>query len=457
MPIPQESPAFAASVVSRRSPKLRQLLRKRLRQLLRITSGVAICLALAATAIAIWWLTSLNALPDIGDPFDVAAFRGFSVPDDQNAFTFLRRAQEKLTPSPPSLPLSWSQADPKARAWVESNREALALFREGAERSDAANPAGDSVVNGQRLALLVLLEGGKRQAGGDTAGAWDCYRAVLRMATHTRRRGSLPQRQDLDAYWNGWLQQRLATWAADPRITIPQLRNALDEVLKCEPGPDWDSFAIKAGYLEMMRSLAQPPDPHLVYLQYTCRVGDMQLPPDLAGYLAAARRFVLREPERSRRVLQRLYANWLAHLETPGLRPRKPAIRASFTLVIDTDPITMGTSRVPLYAVSPDAPDVARSLPPPDVARWLGTTTDAKLRILLANDSQWPWTPDRLRDRRAHGDLVLMVAREIYRRERGSPPPSDQALVGPYLKSLPDDGSAELDDGTVPTSGEPST
>ncbi len=80
------------------SQKLLQLLRKRLRQLLRVALVLATCLAVAAAAFAIWWLTSLNGLPDIGDPFDVAAFRAFSVPDDQNAFTFLRRAQEKLTP-----------------------------------------------------------------------------------------------------------------------------------------------------------------------------------------------------------------------------------------------------------------------------------------------------------------------------------------------------------------------
>ena len=47
-------------------------------------------------------------------------------------------------------------------------------------------------------------------------------------------------------------------------------------------------------------------------------------------------------------------------------------------------------------------------------------------------------------DRKAHRELVIMLATEIYRRERGAPPPSEEALVGTYLKSLPDDGSAEL-------------
>ncbi len=96
MPTRTESAAPAA--VSGTSPKMRQLLRKRLRQLVRVTLVLAIGLAVAASALAIWWLTSLNGLPDIGDPFDVEEFRAFSVPDDRNAFTYLRRASEKLTP-----------------------------------------------------------------------------------------------------------------------------------------------------------------------------------------------------------------------------------------------------------------------------------------------------------------------------------------------------------------------
>jgi hypothetical protein len=31
------------------------------------------------------WLLQLTGLPDIGEPFDVAAFRAFKVPDDRNA------------------------------------------------------------------------------------------------------------------------------------------------------------------------------------------------------------------------------------------------------------------------------------------------------------------------------------------------------------------------------------
>jgi hypothetical protein len=449
----QHESSASAPAASHPSQKLVQLLRKRVRQLLRAAFVVAICLALAATALAIWWLRSLNGLPDIGDPFDVAAFRAFSVPDDQNAFTFLRRAQEKLTPSPPSVALSWSQTDAESRKWVAANRQAIELFQQGAEQSDAANPAGESVVNGQRLALLVLLEGERREEGGDTAGAWDCYRAVLRMATHTRRRGSLRQRHDLDAYWNGLLQQRLETWAANPKTTIPQLRNALDATLESEPRPDWDSFAIKAGYLEMMRALEEPVrllTREEIEWEYTYRLGDMQLSPDMVGYLSAARRFLLREPERSRRVLRLLCANWLAQVQSHKPRPRRPAVWALFSLQTSPNPTSKSTG-VPLYPVSPLAPGGARALPPHEVASWLVTTNDVKLRILVANNCQWPWSPDRLRDRRAYRELFIMLAEKIYHRERGALSPSEEALVGTYLKSLPDDGLADANDGPTPT------
>ena len=139
MPTRSKSPV----AVSGKPSKTVELLRKRLRQLLRVVVVLAACVAVAATVFAIWWLNSLNGLPDIGDPFDVAAFRAFSIPDDQNAFAFFRRAHEKLTPirwgegpHPEDRKFSWSIANPKWREWAGENREALELFLQGAERAD---------------------------------------------------------------------------------------------------------------------------------------------------------------------------------------------------------------------------------------------------------------------------------------------------------------------------------
>ena len=216
-------------------------------------------------------------------------------------------------------------------------------------------------------------------------------------------------------YWDGLSRQRLATWAADPRTTIPQLHGALEEVLKSEPKPDWDVFAMKAGYLAMMRSLEQPVPTSVqqdVGWEYHFRLGDMQLSSDMAGYLDAGCRFLLREPERSRRVLQLLYANWLACVETH--EPRKPAVRALFSLLTSTNPVSKGTTSVTLYPVSPSAPAGARALPPKEVASWLVATNDAKLRIhrgeqhsmaLVTGSSSGPQGIPRPRPHACRGDL----------------------------------------------------
>ena len=92
------------------------------------------------------------------------------------------------------------------------------------------------------------------------------------------------------------------------------------------------------------------------------------------------------------------------------------------------------------------------------MAGWLVATLNA--RVWLAEgirSDTWPWPPDRAgagrfgADRTAYRALLIMLATELYRRERGAPPPTEDALVGAYLQSLPDDGSAELADGTTPT------
>ena len=52
---------------------------------------------------------------------------------------------------------------------------------------------------------------------------------------------------------------------------------------------------------------------------------------------------------------------------------------------------------------------------------------------------------------RGYRDLLVLLASELYHRERGTLPPSEDTLVGTYLESLPDDGSAEVGDETTPT------
>ena len=79
---------------------------------------------------------------------------------------------------------------------------------------------------------------------------------------------------------------------------------------------------------------------------------------------------------------------------------------------------------------------------PDELARWLLSTRDAQWALFGGR-----WWSIRLSEKRAHAGLVMLLADELYRREHGAPPPSDAALVGPYLRHLPDDGSDDLADG----------
>ena len=80
------------------------------------------------------------------------------------------------------------------------------------------------------------------------------------------------------------------------------------------------------------------------------------------------------------------------------------------------------------------------------MASWLVTTNDARVAFAVAASKGAVWPAVRQREQRGYRELVVLLASELYHRERGTLPPSEDALVGTYLESLPDDGSAELGD-----------
>ena len=342
--------------------------------------------------------------------------------------------------------VGWSQADPELREWAEANRHALELFRQGADRSDGSpHQSFDWVENPQYLNLgplvwLALLEGARLEEQGDTAGAWTSYRTVLRTRAHVMRRGSVFQRLFADRMCNG-LRSRIASWAADRRTDVASLRRALEDVRTLEPKPEWDSFSLKIAYLGIMSELDSPNS--WVHQgdeeDNDYRIAGEKLPPNLAWLAHAGRQFLVNEPERSRRVIRLTFANWLAHVDESNQGNRKPAVRASFLS-------EKHKTNLFFYTASSGAPTGAQALLPSDLAGWLVTAHDAKLMLV-----QWPWNSIRISEQREYRALVVLLAQELYRREHGSLPPSEKALVGPYLDRLPNDGSDELDDLTAPT------
>jgi hypothetical protein len=163
------------------------------------------------------------------------------------------------------------------------------------------------------------------------------------------------------------------------------------------------------------------------------------LPIEMGAHLYEMKRWLAREPERSRRVIRLVFANWLAQVKKPDPGEQKPALRARLHF-------SGRTANVLFYPVGPESPANSRVLSPREVSEWLFTIHDARQ---FFEQSYLPTV--RLTEQRGYRDLVVLLAGELYRRGRGTRPASDEALVGTYLKSLPDDGTAGLDDGTIPT------
>jgi len=435
------------------SSRFKRWAARRGRQLLLVFLGLSCVLVLLAASALLRRGTCLIGLPDVGDPFDVSTVYAERIPDDRNAFAYYRKALAKLQPHP-NAPLAmldavkaveWSKADPRIRALIESNHEALDLFRRGAEQADAwAHPAkGETAFYYERMHLhpfvkMIFLEASRLEELGDMAGAWVWYRTFLRMRAHVMRRGTAFERYF--ANQNGSeLLRRAGHWAADPKTQVIDLRGALEDVIAFEPKPEWEASALKVDYLLAMRELEHPGA--VLSSGYTeerkYEIGGEPLPPNLAQTVHAIRRFLIREPERSRRILRLAFANWLAHIEIPEERHRKPAVRA----LLENKSVNPG---VYFYAAGPAAPASARALALQDLAEWLLTAPDARML-----QGQWLWPSIGTQERRQHRALLILLAEELYHREHGQPPSSENDLVGTYLKHLPDDGSADLADGTM--------
>jgi hypothetical protein len=404
-------------------------------------------------ALPAWWATQLMGLPDIGEPFDVAAFRARTIPDDRNAFVLYRQAVALFRPlkwSDTSGSLSvdlhtrWSTAVPEVRRWAERNREALVLYRRGADRPDALDPAHKSVGGYLEFAALrpfqrlALLEASRLEEQGDMAGAWAWYRTYLRTIHHVGHYGRPYRRREAQT-WHDALRRRSTEWAADPRTTPAQLHQALDDVVACEALLPSESYVLRAEYLSVNQMLdarrnaaSRRPPPWLLSLGSWGALRSLGplLTPEQVQSISRAWSSWRREPERSRRVIRLVTANWLAFCDLPPARRPSP------------DP---GVISCDLYPFGPEAPAQARLLSPRSLGRWLDSTYEAPQAIRLLD-----WRSLRMTELANHRELLILLGTELYRRDRGTDPPTPEALVGPYLKSLPKEFPDEETDEAIP-------
>jgi hypothetical protein len=393
---------------------------------------------------------NLEGLPDVGDPFNVEqARRAVVIPESENAYVLYTDAKNLLTRFPPTLSkvdfskLTWSKAGFEVRGFLEQNREALELWRNGTERPDALynQPGGLAidtilpVVQEMRsLANLAGLEGSRLEEKGAMNEAWTWYRAILRSSRHVGKHGVIIERL-VGASIHEKAVPRVLSWAADPRADSKLLRRALDDAVAAEAMTPPLSEALKLEYLMYLRDLEE----------LRVMVRDIPMPGGRFGWLEQMvaptgakpqiQRIRLRatnDVERSRRAMRLLFANWLAQVDKPSKDRASIAVQKP-TLI---------------YAADPNAPAAARAVDPDDLNKAIDRTSLASAIFRPLDPASTggtpmaraPWEGDGLlaREPRHRSVLIIKLAAELYRREHGRPPTTAGALLGPYLEILPE-------------------
>ncbi len=397
------------------------------------TCSIAVSVGIVAVVVAvlIWRGTTLLGLPDIGEPFNVQAQGTVAIPEAENAFTYYRAAVAKLSGRASSRGgryLNWAQVSQIDRDWSNANLDALKVWLAGTSMDQAlliqpndqtCEPGSLEVVQNLRAFFpLVQMAGLRMEAQGDLDEAWSLYRAALRCSRHCGMHGGFIERL-IGMSMYAQMSDNVRSWADQPNLSIVDLQSALDDLLAIDAMTPPLRQNFEAEYFAFAKLLDQPD--LTTWKVETVINGKVRETPANFRDRAIENfwKFALREPERSRRVLRVVWANWLAVSDLAAAERAKR--RKEFPIGIFFDP-------------SPDAPAMARRLTPDALNRWAESTR--LLRLILPATSALEKALTRERATRA--SLLIHLAERLYIREHGKPPASVDQLVGPYLKTLPE-------------------
>ena len=374
----------------------------------------------------LYWFRSwgLRRIPDVGEPFDIVAAAHVDVPVDQNAFGLYRRASAALRPLGSELREQfseeirngWEHIPVPYRQWLEENRHALELYRQGTVRLQAlyiqpgeqSQDAQLTVTQSLRdLSRLAQLEALRLEASGDFRGAWESYRSILQSSRHSGCNGCLIERL-VGCAIHSRVTKQIARWSSLRGVDATLLRTAFAEVREIYSHTSPASGTIQVEYL-LLRQLFVDQS-----LLDKCLENRGGIPPHLvwrAMWLAG-------EPETSRRAASIVFANWLSQCDRP--REQRAPIRTKYGTVFLPDP-TAG----PL--MSPAMPQLLED--------WL--------EAALIHDLIMSYVPQLIvaidREDARQRLIETTLALQVYRSERGFFPESLEHLVGDLMAVLPTD------------------
>ncbi len=394
--------------------------------------GLLVIALLALTPFAVRACFLAN-VPDMGEPFDVAAFVGDAIPDEENAFTEYRAAErmrsqllvnmgQRSATEPADheevYKQGWEAADAAMRAWVDDHRPALALWRRGSEKERALDASPATMTFSTHLAAaqelrsfvrLALVDQMRCLHEGDVDEAWKLARAGYRSGGHASRRGPIIAGLigiALHAMSSGGMQR----WAEHPAVTADQLRTGLAQLKADFALYESQSNLLRTEYLALRNSMSIPG-----WMDNLGPVGGQvdAIPARVQlGFF-----WMVGEPELTIRLYRHIIANQTREIDQP-LAVRRKLVGSGFAMLFDTDPTV---ARAPGEL---DATQIDRVVKLSIVSK-----------LILPATKQMDDSFQRFLGRQAA--LEVMLAAQAYRRDKGEFPESLDALVPEYLDAVP--------------------
>lgn len=381
-----------------------------------------------------WRECQLAGVPDIGDPFDVAAARAAApeLPPDRDSFVTYREAARLYRDLGPGEQASftkashhWALADDTMRRWVADNRRAIDRLMEGSHRAGTTPIWPDSADAIQSrhavyqmmdrlvwLSYAVVLDSGRLREEGDPAAAWDRLIAVIRASRHIEQVGGWYARHRGSQVIET-MAGLVGEWGGDPAVDAALLRRAIADLEAAQAMTPPLSLDLRTEYLAEMQELDRSLDE---LAQQGDDRADESLWQNQMPWGRVIRLFLRHEPEQSRRLVKLLIANDLAQCDRP-INSRPPVAVPAWHI----------------YEADPAAPAATRAVSPGALGRRLDATRQiASLywrEMLEANAAT---------ERRILDSTKLDLAERLYQKENGRPSTTPRDLLGRYLKRLPD-------------------
>lgn len=377
----------------------------------------------------------LQGVPSMAEPFDIAKFSKWDVPESEDAFADYRRAgvlRAKIAAGFPGtsgqdpesvtavLERGWSESDDALRAWMQNYREALAVWRRGTEKDQGLNQRPDTLtldtvimtIQDQRFfCRMALCEQAKAQAETRHDESYQWARAAFRCGGHCSHRGCLIQAL-VGAAGHAMAARGLQHWAGTPGVTEDQLQNALAVAQADYELYETRSNILKAEYLAVRNSLASSR-----WLQVTGTGTAANSTSVAVTELMRLGYWTIGEPELSARLFRQMLANQIHEVDKPIAQRRKPAGNG-LAMLFDPDPA------VPLLPGQLDPARIDQGIKKSLVLQALAPSVKQVDTALLRQEAR-------------QQALVVMLALQAYRRRHGDFPEALVALVPDYLKAVP--------------------